>query len=185
MSMLIAGLVLFLGIHLVPMSPPLRRNLVSQFGENGYKALFSVVSLAGLVLIVWGFARAPYEVVYAPLPWARPLTHAVMPFVFILLAAANMPGHIRRTLKHPMLIAVLAWAIVHLLNNGDVRSILLFGSFAIYAITDLLSEIIRGKTLIGEKPARWTMDLAAVVGGLVVFGLVFRFHGALFGVPVM
>lgn len=185
MTVLVIGLVLFLGIHAIPMFPGLREALVGRMGENGYKGAFSIGSLAGLVLIVWGFGRAPFEPVYNPVDGARVLAHAVMPFVFILLAAANMPGHIRKTLKHPMLIGVLLWAVVHLMNNGDLRSILLFGSFAVYAIVDWISEVKRHKTLIGEKPAKWQMDLAAVVGGLVVFALFARFHGALFGVSLM
>ncbi|MFE8069939.1 NnrU family protein [Marinobacteraceae bacterium S3BR75-40.1] len=185
MAVLILGLVLFLGVHSVPMVGGLRSALLTRLGENGYKGLFSVVSLVGLVLIVWGFARAPFEPVYDPVGFGRPVAHAVMPFVFILLAAANMPGHIRRVLRHPMLIGVLLWAIVHLLNNGDMRSLWLFGAFGVYAVIDMFSEISRGKTLIGQKPAKGTMDLAAVVGGLVVFYLVARFHDVLFGVPVM
>jgi uncharacterized membrane protein len=172
-------------MHLLPMFGRSRQRLRRSLGEKGYRISFSVISLIGLVLIVWGFARAPFEPVYAPFPWARPLAIVVLPFAFILLAAANMPTHIRSALRHPMLIGVLLWAIVHLLNNGDLRSILLFGSFAAWAAVDMVSEIRRGRTLIGNKPPRWSMDLAAAAGGLVVSGLLARFHDTLFGVPVL
>ena len=145
MTLLIIGLVLFLGMHLVPVVPPLRDGLYNAMGEKGYKALFSLVSLAGLIVIVIGWQRAPYEHVYAPMPGAKHLAMTVMPIVFVLLAAANMPGKIRATLKHPMLIAVILWAGAHLLANGDLRSILLFGSFGAYAVIDLISEVARGE----------------------------------------
>ncbi|MDX1570017.1 MAG: NnrU family protein [Xanthomonadales bacterium] len=185
MTLLIIGLVLFLGIHLVPAVPPLRAGLVGAMGENGYKGLFALLSLAGLVVIVMGYARAPYVHVYNPMPGAKHLAMTVMPIVFILLAAANMPGKIRATLKHPMLIAVLLWAGAHLLANGDLRSILLFGSFAAYAVVDLISELARGKTLIGDKTPTARKDLMAVVGGLLVFAVFMYFHGALFGVALV
>ncbi|MEM9300719.1 MAG: NnrU family protein [Pseudomonadota bacterium] len=185
MTLLIIGLVLFLGIHLVPVTVPLRTALVGKLGDNGYKGLFSLVSLAGLVAIVMGFSRAPYVPVYDPVPWARSAAYGVMSIVFVLLAAANMPGHIRRVLKHPMLIATILWSTAHLLANGDQRSVLLFGAFLAYAVVDMISEITRGKTLIGPKPASWKKDLMAVVGGLVLYAVVAKFHGHLFGVPIM
>jgi uncharacterized membrane protein len=170
---------------MLPMFGRSRLRIRRTLGEKGYRIAFSIISLIGLVLIVWGFARAPFEPVYAPFPWAQPLALAVLPVAFILLAAANMPTHLRSTLKHPMLIGVLLWAIVHLLNNGDLRSILLFGAFGLWAAADMVSEIRRGRTLLDDKPPRWSMDLAAAAGGLVVFGLVARFHGTLFGVPAL
>lgn len=184
MGILILGLVLFLGIHLLPMFSRSRERFKARLGDKRYRGLFSVISLIGFVLIIWGFARAPLVPVYPPFPWVRPLAFTVLPLAFILLAAAHMPGHIRNVLKHPMMIGVLLWAIVHLLSNGDLRSIVLFGSFAVWSVADIVSEIQRGRTLIGNKPPRWAMDAAATAGGLVVFYLIARFHGTLFGVPV-
>lgn len=185
MTLLIVGLIVFLGIHLVPVVTPLRAGLVGALGENRYKGVFGLLSLVGLVLIVVGFARAPYVHVYAPMPGAKHLAMTVMPFVFFLLAAANMPTLTRQKLKHPLLIAILLWAGVHLLANGDQRSILLFGGFAAYAVIDMISEIARGKTLIGDKPVSWKKDLMAAVGGLLVYAVVFGLHGWLFGVALI
>ncbi len=185
MTLLIVGLVLFLGIHAVPMVPPLRNGLVSAMGENGYKGLFSIVSLAGLVVIVLGWQRAPIVQLYTPCPYGRTMAMAFMPIVFVLLAAANMPGHIRRVLKHPMLIATILWAVAHLAANGDQRSAILFGSFLAYAVINIISEMARGKTLIGTKPVSWKKDLMAVVGGFVLYAIVAKFHGSLFGVAIM
>ena len=108
-----------------------------------------------------------------------------VPVSLVLLAAANMPTHIRAVLKHPMLIGVLLWAIAHLLSNGDLRSVMLFGSFAGFAVFDLVSAEVRGKRPSTEKPPRLAMDAIAVVAGLVAAGLFMVFHGALFGVPVL
>jgi len=184
MNVLVLGLLLFFAMHLVPTVPALRAGLVARLGENGYKLAFSLASLAGLVLIVVGWQRAPYEPVYAPPAWGRHLAMVLVPVALVLLAAANMPGHIRYRLKHPMLIGVLLWAFAHLAANGDLRSIVLFGAFAAYALVDMLSEIARGKTLVGPKPPRAAMDAAALAGGLAVAALLAYFHGALFGVPL-
>lgn len=185
MTLLIIGLVLFLGIHSLPIVPPLRNGLFNRLGEKGYKTVFSLVALAGLVLIVFGWKQAPYEVVYDPPAWGRHLAMSLVPLAFILLAAANMPGYIRYKLKHPMLIGTLLWAIAHLAANGDRRSIILFGAFAVYAVVDFISESARGRTLIGHKPPRAAMDAAAVAGGIVLAAVVMYFHGSLFGVPIM
>jgi uncharacterized membrane protein len=111
MTVLILGLVLFLGVHLVPALPRLRAALAGRLGEKAYKGGFSVLALLGLVLIVVGYARAPAEPrLFAPFVGAHALAPALMIVSFILLAAANMKTHIRRSLRHPMLIGVGLWA---------------------------------------------------------------------------
>ena len=183
--MLTVGLVMFLGIHLLPAFVPFRDGLVQKMGENGYKGMFSVISLVGLILIVWGFSRAPFVHVYVPPEWGRSAALLLMPLSLILFAAANMPGHIRHKLKHPMLIGTLLWAVAHLLVNGDLRSVLLFGSFAVYSAVDIGSELARGKTLIGSKPPAFSKDIMAVVGGLVITAVLAYLHGRLFGVAII
>ena len=109
MSILIIGLVLFVGMHLIPRVRPLRTALVDGLGANRYRAIYSIISAVSLVLIVWGFARAPIEPVFQPPSWGRTATMTVLPVVFILFAAANMPTHIRAFVRHPMLIGLLLW----------------------------------------------------------------------------
>lgn len=103
----------------------------------------------------------------------------------ILFAAANMPTHIRAFVRHPMLAGLFLWAIAHLAANGDLRSILLFGTLGAYSLVATASVIMRGKQPSQDKAPRWAMDVMAIVSGAVVAGLLAIFHGALFGIPLM
>ena len=184
MTLLALGLVLFLGIHLVPVATSLRAGLVATWGEQRFKGLFSLVSLAGFALIIAGYyfgERGPQ--LFAPVPAARAIAPAAMVLTFILLAAANMRGHLRRVLKHPMLIAILIWSGVHLLANGDLRGTILFGAFFAYAVIDLISVIARGAVKQFEPLARH--DVIAVVAGLLLAVVVMAVHRWLFGVRVV
>ena len=184
MSLLVAGLVLFLGIHLVPALPPARGALAARWGENRYKGIFSLVSALGLVLIVAGYALSDDRTrVFAPVPAARAFAPYAMVVSIILFAAANMRGHLRRSLRHPMLIGLLIWSTVHLFANGDRTGTLLFGAFAVYAIVDLASAIARGAVKSFEPQLKH--DVIAVVGGTAVALAVMTFHRLLFGVAVV
>ncbi len=184
MSLLVAGLVVFLGIHLLPAVPPARRAAVARVGELRYRGLFSLVSGVGLVLIVLGYLYSgPRVPLFAPSPTAVALAPYVVTVAFILFAAANMRGHLRRVLRHPMLIGLLLWSSVHFLANGDRAGTLLFGAFFVYAIVDLASAIARGATRPFEARAKF--DLMAVGGGIAVALLVMTFHRVLFGVPAV
>ena len=184
MTLLVAGLALFIAVHLIQTVVPLRAALVARLGANAYRGVYSLVALAGLVLVVWGFMRAPLEPLYAPPAWGRQAAMFAVPIALVLFAAANMPTHIRAVLKHPMLLGLLLWSLAHLLSNGDLRSVVLFGSFAGYAVLDLVSVAARGKRPPDEAP-RLAMDGAALVAGLIAAGLLAYFHAALFGVPVL
>ena len=185
MTLLVTGLVLFVALHLVPGIPPLRQALVTRMGEKPYRAAFSLIALVSIVLVGWGFARAPYEPVYTPPGWGRHVAMLAVPVALVLFAAANMPTHIRAVLRHPMMLGLLLWAVAHLLANGDLRSILLFGAFGGFAVIATLSAVSRGKGPAGDKAPRLTMDAAAVAGGLIAAGLLVRFHATLFGMPVL
>ncbi len=184
MTLLVVGLIAFLGVHLVPTFPPLRRELAARVGEGGYKGAFSVISVVGLVLIGVGFAQAPSSGrVFAPVPGAIALAPLAVTLAFILFAAANMKGYIRRRLRHPMLLGLMTWATVHLLANGDVRGTIMFGSFLAYAIVALVSAIGRGTAKSFVPSAKF--DLMAVVGGIGVAIAVMALHRVLFGVAVV
>ena len=182
MKLLLGGLVFFLGVHLIPAIPALRASLVAQWGERRYKGVFALVSAIGLVMIVIGFSIAdPNPRVFDPLPAARAIAPYAMTISFILFASANMRGHLRRTIKHPMLLGLGIWATVHLLANGDLRGTILFGAFLAFAVIDLVSAVGRGavKTFVPEGK----FDAMAVIGGTGVALLVMLFHRFLFGVP--
>ena len=185
MILLIAGLALFIAVHSIPSFVPLRAALVARLGPAPYRGVFSLVALAGLVMVVWGFSRAPFEPVYTAPNWGRDVAAFAVPIALVLFAAANMPTHIRAMLRHPMLLGLLLWALAHLLANGELRSVVLFGSFAGYAVLDLVSAVVRGKRPPANQAPRLTMDAAAIVGGLVAAGLLTYFHAALFGVPAV
>lgn len=183
MTLLIAGLVLFFASHVLPMFPARRAALLSSWGEARYKGLFSAASGIGLVLIVIGYAYGDRGAQwFAPSPAARAAAPFAMIVVFILLAASNSPSHIRATLRHPMLIAVLIWSVVHLLANGDARGSILFGAFAAFAIIDLASVMQRGA--VKAFTPRLRADLISIVAGSAVALLVMTFHRFLFG-PVV
>jgi uncharacterized membrane protein len=181
MTLLVVGLALFLGIHLLPVVTPLRDALGARLGANGYKGAFSLVSIAGLVLIVLGYrAAGGGERLFAPLPAAIAIAPYAVTVSFILLAAANMRTHIRKTLQHPMLLGVLIWAAVHLFANGDTRGTVLFGAFVAWALIDLASAISRHAVKSFEPVVR--QDVIAIVAGVVLALVVMTFHRILFGV---
>jgi uncharacterized membrane protein len=184
MRLLIAGLAIFLGIHLLPVVPSLRAALLARWGEQRYKGVFALISAVGLVLIVVGYAIADDRTrVFNPLPAARAIAPFAMVASFILFAAANMRGHLRRIIRHPMLLGLLLWASVHLLANGDRTGTALFGAFLAYAVVDLVSAVQRGavKSFIPQRKH----DVIAVVGGAAVALAVMTFHRILFGVAVV
>jgi uncharacterized membrane protein len=184
MALLVAGLALFLGIHLVPAIPAVRARCVARLGEERYKGLFSLVSAIGLVLIIWGYAIAPRgEQVFAPSAAARQFAPYAVTLAFVLLAAANMRTHIRRALVHPMLLGIGIWAATHLLANGHLKATLLFGAFLVYALLDLGSAVARGARRQFVPLAKH--DAIAVGAGILLALIVMGLHRWLFGIPVV
>lgn len=191
MWVMIAGLAVFLGSHLLPAFPDARAGLKARLGENGYRGLFSLVAIAGFVLLVWGYglwrAEGP-AVLYVPPGWMRHLVMLLMLPVFPLLFAAYLPGRIKATVRHPMITAVKLWAFAHLLANGDAASLVLFLGFLGWGVVDRISVKRRERVgLIAAArggPAR--NDAIALVLGLAVYGLfVWKLHTWLIGVPVI
>lgn len=186
MAMLIAGLVIFLGIHsLSIVNEPLRNRLSNSMGEWPFKGVYSVVSLLGLVLIVIGYGAARLEptVLYTPPGWLRHVAMLLLIPVFPLLFATYFPGRIKATLKHPMLVAVKLWALAHLLANGMLHDVLLFGAFLAWAVVDRISMKRRTQRAIITMPKSGANDAIAVIGGLAVYFItVFWAHQWLIGV---
>ncbi len=184
MAMLLLGMLVFFGIHLLPLFASQRQALVDKLGYGPYLGLFALLSLLGFGLLLYGYGQAPRDLLWSPAPFARPLAMAVMPLAFILLLAAYLPCHLRARLKHPMLIATLLWATVHLLANGDLASTLLFGGFLGYALVDIGFSRPR-QSLIPKPRPRTTFDLIAVVAGLLAYAAVMHLHQTLFGVAII
>lgn len=182
--LLVTGLLLFFLPHLIPSSPALRRTLVSRFGENGYKGIFSLVALTGFALLVWGKAGAPQVFVWVPPQWGRMLALVLMPFAFIGLAAMRLPTNITRFTRHPMLWGVTLWALAHLAANGDLASILLFGCFAGFSFFAMWSANRRGAVKSRVKQP-FSRDLVVLLLGIVLYLAVLIAHPYLFGVQVI
>jgi uncharacterized membrane protein len=189
LSVMILGLVLFLGIHLFITRRDARADLIARIGEGGYKIAFSLVSLVGLVLIVWGYAnyRATgwIDVWYPPV-WIKHLTILLMLPAVIMIAASYIRGRIYTTLKHPMLAGIKLWALSHLIANGDLGSIILFGSFLAWAVIDRISLKRRPDSGAPPIPVGGVANDAIAVGvGVVAYlALGFAFHPVVIGVPV-
>jgi uncharacterized membrane protein len=187
---MILGLVLFLGIHTVTTQRELRARAITSMGEGGYKIFYALVSLLGLALIVWGFAdyRATGWIdVWYPPKWMKHLTVALMLPAVILVVASYIRGRIYTTLKHPMLAGVKLWAAAHLIANGDLGSIILFGSFLGWAVFDRIS--LKHRADAGAPPipvGGLGNDLIAVAVAIVAYlALAFAFHPVVIGVPVI
>jgi uncharacterized membrane protein len=187
---MILGLVLFLGVHTLTTQRELRARLIASTGEGGYKIGYALASLLGLVLIVWGFAnyRATgwIDIWYPPKALKHVAVGLMLPAV-ILVVASYIRGRIYTTLKHPMLSGVKLWAAAHLLANGDLGSIILFGSFLGWAVFDRISLKHRADAGAPPIPVGGPgNDLIAVAVGLVAYlALAFAFHPVVIGVPVV
>lgn len=183
MSLLLAGIILWFLAHSFPATAPARRAaLAAKLGDNQYRGIFSLVILASLLMMVFGWKSAVPSAIYVP-----PMGPGAVPSVLVLIGlvlffASQMNGHIRRVLRHPQMIGTIVWAVAHLLTNGDSRSLTLFGGMAVWALFEILM-INRREGPRGEiAAASGKFDVTAVVVGVVVFALVGHFHLKLFGV---
>jgi uncharacterized membrane protein len=190
MMLLIVGLILFLGVHLLPTSPELRAGLQARLGTNGYKAVFSLLSLAGLIVIVLGYHKLQLHpgknpILWNPPEWTRHFAAGLMLPAMVLLVASVIPSRIRTTIRHPMLSAIKIWALAHLISNGDLGGVLLFGSFLAFAVYDRISVKRRGALgpLGNAKPPSVVNDVIVIVLGIALYAaLLFGGHAWLFGV---
>jgi uncharacterized membrane protein len=188
MTVLVLGLLIFLGAHSVRiLAEGWRGRQLAKLGERRWKALYSIVSLVGFVLIVWGYglARADPVLIWASPTWARHLAGPLTLLAFVLLAAAYVPGNqIKPKVGHPMVLGVKVWAFAHLLANGALHGIVLFGAFLAWAIADYASSRRRdraAKMIYASGSAVRT--LITVVTGVVAWAaFAFALHGWLIGV---
>lgn len=185
MSILVAGLLVFFAAHSVRMlAPAWRDRRYAELGEAKWKGLYSLVALAGLVVMIWGYAaaRSDAPVLYEPPVWMKHVNATIMLAAFIVMATNQRPaGVIKRAVKHPMLVSTKLWAFGHLLANGDLASVLLFGSFLVWAIFNRIA--VKRRPDAAEIPGSWRDDVfAAVVGGVLYIVFLFWAHEWLFGV---
>ena len=187
MMYLLAGLVVFLGAHSISiLAPAWRDDMIARLGERGWKGIVGLVSIAGFVLLVWGYGQARLEpiVVYVPPTWLRHLSLLLMVPVFPLLLAAYLPGRIKTAAKHPMLAAVKLWALAHLLANGMAADLLLFGALLAWAVVDRISAGRRPPRAVNGAPPSRFNDAIVIVAGLALYVVFVGWaHQWLIGVP--
>lgn len=188
MLVLILGLVIFLGSHSARiLAEDWRQGMIARLGEGPWKGIYSIVSIVGFVLIVWGYGltRLDPVVLWSPPIWTRHIAIALNLIAFILLAAFLVPsGRIKARLRHPMVLGVKAWAIAHLLANGTLADLILFGAVLIWAVVDFVASRRRDRRLGTVYVAGAVTNDAMAVGlGIVLWGLmVWRLHAWLIGV---
>jgi uncharacterized membrane protein len=190
LGILILGLAVFLATHVFVSFREARASAIERVGLPAYRGLFALVSLVGLVLIIWGYAQyRAHDLIqlWSPPAFMRHITIGLVLFAVIFVVAAFFPSHIRTRLKHPMLAGVKTWALAHLLSNGDLGSILLFGTFLAWGVYARIAAKRRGDIGAAAKPAPdgWTNDIIVVVLGAAIFLVLgFWFHPYVIGLPV-
>lgn len=186
MAVYLFGLLLFFAVHSISIvNEPWRDRMAARLGEAGWQGLYSLVSLAGFVLIVWGYGtlQSTPALIYSPPIWLRHVAVLLMLPVFPLLLATYLPGYIKRTTQHPMLIATMLWSAAHLLANGTAADLLLFGTFLAWAIADRISMSRRQQRPLHMLPNCRLNDLFAIVGGLALYAaFLLKLHVWLFRV---
>jgi uncharacterized membrane protein len=184
----ILGLIIFLGAHVFVTMRERRGAVVSRIGEWPYRGLFSLVSIVGILLIAYGFAAyraAGMIMLWYPPAWTRHIVEVLMWPASIMIAAAYIPGNIKRVLKHPMLAGVKTWAFAHLCANGDLGGIILFGSVLAWAVYDRITLKRRTDPGAPPIPIGGTKNdiIAIIVGTIIYLALGFVFHPIVIGVP--
>jgi uncharacterized membrane protein len=184
----VGGLILFFGMHFFTTFRSREPESVVERMGRGYKGLYSVVSLVGFVAMVWGFdSLRPWPQVWQPPVWTHHIAMTLMLPVFVLLVAAYTPtGYIKKFVRHPMLTAIMLWALAHLTANGDLGGIILFGAFLIYSIIDRLVAGQRGDKGLADVEPNILGDLIAVAIGAAAYpAFLFYLHPVLVGVAIV
>lgn len=178
---LIVGLILFFLPHLLREFGQRDKLIAALPSPAAYRGLHSLTALAGLGLIIWGKAIAPFIMVWQPIYELRYISHVLMIPALILVLAGNLPqSHLRKRLRNPMLLGVFLWGVAHLWSNGDLASMLLFGGFAVWSGWKFVSLGLAKPPSTDRPSLLW--DGTAVLAGLLLYVILGVFHGQLFGV---
>jgi uncharacterized membrane protein len=181
---LILGMAIFFSVHLLPSFPTARQTLINRFGNNRYKLGFAIIALIGLALIIFGKSQAEYIHVWQPGLIGYQIAPYVILVAFIVINAMYMHSNINRFTRHPMLWGVVFWSLGHLLTNGDLASLILFGGFGLFSLFDMWSANHRGAKK-SEQVYPVTKDLILIVVGVISWGIFLYLHAYLFGMPVI
>jgi len=188
MTYLLLGLILFLGIHSTRIfADPWRTRQIARFGANGWKGLYTLLSLAGFGLLVWGYGEArtaPVDLWHPPL-WTRHVAALLTVPALVLIVAAFVPGnHLKARVGHPMYLGIKFWALAHLLSNGRLADVVLFGAFLVWAVLGFISCRKRDRAAgVKQAPGQWARTGIVLVLGLAAWaGFAMWAHGVLIGV---
>jgi len=184
MFILIVGMVIFFGVHLLPSFPTIRQTLINRIGENFYKSGYSLLALFGLTLIILGKSQTEYIHIWQPSLLAFQIAPYIILLGFIISNAMYMSTNLKRFTRHPMLWGIAFWSLGHLLTNGDLSSLILFGGFGLFSLFDMWSANRRGAQK-SKQVYPLTKDLILIVIGVISWFLFLYLHSYLFGIPVI
>jgi uncharacterized membrane protein len=185
MTLLILGLILFAGVHLVPsIAPGAKQAWRSKLGEGGYKGSFSVLLLASFALMIMGWRDAQAAFVYLPSPALKFPALGLLVIAFFMLVISNRPSRLRQLIRHPQLTGVLLWSLAHIVLNGDSRSLVLFGGMAAWSLIEILAINKREGVWIKTEVPGWSKDAISLAITLLVIAVVVALHPYISGMPV-
>jgi uncharacterized membrane protein len=188
LTILVLGLALFIATHSLVSLRDLRAGLILELGKPVYNTLFGIASVIEVGLIAWGYSlyrATEYTQIWSPAAAMRHVTVGLMLIASILLTAYAIPSHIKARVKHPLIAATKTWALAHLLSNGDLGSIILFGALLAWAVYAFVSAKHRKDVVLPVAPAGWGNDVfVVIVGAALYLALGFLFHPYVIGVHV-
>lgn len=183
MTLLITGVVAFIGLHLIPyFAIEFRNNLIGKIGKLGYRGIFALAVALSMAGIIFGWRGTNPGFAYANPPWGFHVTPLLVLIGFLLFFASNAPTNIKRAIRHPQMTGILLWAVGHLFSNGETRSVILFGGFALWSVIAIIAANRRDGIWIKPEKQPFIKDVITVVIGLLAYGGFAYFHGAIIGV---
>mgnify|MGYP003657499134 CR=1 FL=1 len=186
MSTLVAGVALWVVVHLIPsLAAGYRQRVIDKFGASPYRAVFTIAILTSIVIIVVGWRSSPEQYLYVLPPWSRPAGFTLMMISFLLLGAANYQTIIKRFVRHPMLLGVVVWSVSHLLTNGTIRALVLFGGLGLWALIEM--ALITHRDGVRDLPAGPGLgaEMKGIAISAIIFLLVLFLHPYFTGVSAM
>ena len=186
MLLLIAGLVMWSGLHFIPtLAISFRTRQLESLGNNKYRAIFSILIVISIVLMVFGWRSIEPVHIYSPPAWSTPVTGLLVLVAFILFSAAHSKTIIRRIIRHPQLTGLVIWSISHLLSNGDSRSLILFGTLGAWAIAEIFLINKRDGEWIKPESGTIKSEILMLAKGIGMFVIFVVAHPYIAGVPVV
>lgn len=186
MIWLVLGLLLWSAVHSVPtLAQPLRQRLIDSLGKGPYRAVFSLVVVASIVLMVIGWRATPVAVLYHPPAWAGPIGFVLMIVAFVLLGASQYATAIKRFVRHPQLTAIVVWSVSHLITNGSTRALVLFGGLGVWALIEM--RLINAREGVYKRPAApgWQAELRGLAISAIIFAIAVALHPYFAGVSAL